>query len=168
LHPQRNGSLLFVSKNNVYRIDSSGKISLIKDNVGNPTPSFKFSGNSITVWGVWEDNSENIYVAVFSDQTVKKIDAKGNITNYYTSSGNWAPTQGIFDNDNQMWILECSDKNEIRAVLATPLEKTGQQIKNFSLALYFFSGFIVVGLLVFYFKNRAGKKGEVANDFNGN
>ncbi len=102
LHPQDDGSLLYVSNNAIYRVDNMGNIRLVKEHIGNTKPSFKFSGNSIMIWGVWQDKRKNIYAAVFSDQTVKKIDTNGNRSDIYKSKGNWAPLHGVFDNDNKM------------------------------------------------------------------
>ncbi len=85
LHPQKDGSVLYVLNNDVYRIDSKGKVNVLAKNIGNKIPSFKFSGNNITVWGAWQDKGNNVYVAIFSDQTVKKILSNGSISNYYRS-----------------------------------------------------------------------------------
>ncbi len=153
LHPQDNGSLLYVSNNAIFKIDSFGNKYLIKDKVGNAKPSFKFSGSSITIWGVWQDDTNNIYVAVFSDQAVKKIDVNGNMTNIYKSKGNWAPLHGVFDNDNRLWVLESSDKNEIRVTLAetTPLTT---DTSNPNLVNYLIVSLLVLGLLLLYLKLR--------------
>ena len=134
LHPQDDGSLLYVFNNAIYRVDGLGNIRLVKEHIGNTKPSFKFSGNSILIWGVWQDNAKNIYAAVFSDQTVKKIDTNGNMTNIYKSKRNWAPLHGVFDNDNKLWVLESSDKNDVRVTLAetTPIatDKTNKTNSN--------------------------------------
>jgi hypothetical protein len=153
LHPQDNGSLLYVSNNAIFKIDSFGNKHLIKDKVGNAKPSFKFSGNSITIWGVWQDDTNNIYVAVFSDQVVKKIDVNGNMTNIYKSKGNWAPLHGVFDNDNRLWVLESSDKNDVRVTLAeTTLLTTDTSKPN--LVNYLIVSFLALGLLLLYLKLR--------------
>lgn len=34
------------------------------------------------------------------------LDATGHVSNYYKSKGNWAPLQGVFDNDNRLWVLK--------------------------------------------------------------
>ena len=65
-----------------------------------------------------QDDSAGVYVAAFSDQVVKKIDRSGNIEEVYKSKGNWAPIHGVFDNTGKLWVMECSDKNEIRVVEA--------------------------------------------------
>lgn len=116
LHPQKDGSLFYVQNNNVYKISRRGNVELLAKGIGNNTPSFKFSGTSITVWGVWKDVGNDVYVAVFSDQTVKKIQPNGAVTNYYKSDTNWAPIHGIFDDHGELWLLESSDKNEVRVI----------------------------------------------------
>ncbi len=69
------------------------------------------------IWGVWTDDEKNIYAAVTSDQTVIRIDTMGTMTDVYTSEGTWGPLHGVLDEDNNMWILENSDKNVVRVKL---------------------------------------------------
>src|SRR5688572_22134378 len=149
LHPQDDGNLLYVAHNAIYKVDSSGKISLVKELI-------KDSENNITIWGVWQDKAKNIYAAVFSDQTIKKIDTHGNTTDIYKSDTNWAPLSGVFDNENKLWVLEGSDKNEVRVTLAEqPVKATNKTSKtNLNLLPYIIVGCIVVGILVFYLKFR--------------
>jgi len=151
LHPQDDGSLFYVSNNAIYKVDTLGNIRLVKEHVGNIKPSFKFSGNSITIWGVWQDNAKNIYAAVFSDQTVKKIDVAGNMTDIYKSKGNWTPLHGVFDNDNKLWVLESSDKNDVRVTLADTTPITTQKT-NSNLMIYIIVSCIVVGIVMLYLK----------------
>jgi len=156
LHPQDDGNLLYVSNNAIYRVDSLGNIKLVKEHIGNTKPSFKFSGNNILIWGVWQDNTKNIYAAVFSDQTVKKIDTNGNMTDIYKSNGNWAPLHGIFDNDNKLWVLESSDKNDVRVMLAgtTTIASDKTNKANLNFLTYFIISCLMVGIVMFYFKFR--------------
>ena len=128
LHPQADGSILFVQTNNVYKAMPGGNIITIAKRIGNAKPSFSFSGNSIMVWGAWQDDAANTYVAVFSDQAVKKIAKDGNVSTYYQSKGNWAPIHGVFYNSGKLWVLESSDKNEIRAVQADATPTPGNKL----------------------------------------
>ena len=160
LHPQEDGSLLYISKNALYTVDSSGNIRLVKDNIANTKPSFKFSGNSITIWGVWKDNASNIYIAVFSDQIVKKIDVNGNMTVVYASKGEWAPLHGVFDNNNKLWVLESSDKNDVRVTLAeTSTTTTGKA--NSNLVTYIIIGCIMFGVVLLFLKFNTVKRNTV-------
>ena len=116
LHPQDDGSLLFVLHNQVYRVTPNGKTKILASNIAGEKPSFAFSGNSVTVWGIWQDDAKNVYVAAFSDQAVKKIAPDGTITTHYKSTGNWTPLHGVFDHRGRMWLMEGSDRNEVRVV----------------------------------------------------
>ena len=159
LHPQEDGSIFYVSKNALYRVDTAGNIRLVKENLANTKPSFKFSGNNITIWGVWQDNSKNIYVAVFSDQTVKKIDRNGNLTNVFTSKGAWAPLHGVFDNNGKLWVLESSDKNDVRVTMADTPAITEK--KNSNLPAYIITGCIVLGFVFLFLRLNAQKSNTV-------
>ena len=149
LHPQANGSLFYILNNTLYRVDTVGNIKLIREGIANPKPSFKFSGNSITIWGVWQDNTNNIYVAVFSDQTVKKIDTQGNLTDVYTSKGEWAPLHGVFDNHNRLWVLESSDRNDVRVTLAEANPMTKPEKKS-NLLTYIIVSALVSCIMIVY------------------
>ncbi len=155
LHPQANGKVFYVINNALYRVDTLGNIKLIKEGVANPKPSFKFSGTSISIWGVWQDDANNIYVAVFSDQIVKKIDTEGNLKNVYTSKGEWAPLHGLFDNNNRLWVLESSDKNEMRVTLVEAIPaKAGNNsnLLTYMIVTGFISCIIILYLMFKYFK----------------
>lgn len=161
LHPQDDGSLLYALNNAIYRVDSMGKTQVVKKPIVNTKPSFKFSGNSITLWGVWQDGAKNIYVAVFSHQAVKKIEPDGTMTDVYKSTGKWAPLHGAFDDDNNLWVLEGSDKNEVKVTkVETILKARGERNeKNASFLPYIIVGCVIVGIVTVYLKfgNVAGR-----------
>jgi hypothetical protein len=149
LHLQDDGSIFYVSGNSLYRVDTVGNIILVKEGLGNKNPSFKFSGKNIMIWGIWQDNSKNVYAAVFSDQAVKKVGVNGVITEIYKSKDNWAPLHGVFDNDNRLWVLECSDNNEVRVSLAETVPIIVPK-RNSNVQGYLIIGSIVLGIAVIY------------------
>ncbi len=75
------------------------------------------------------------------------------MTDIYKSKGNWTPLHGVFDNDNKLWVLESSDKNDVRVTMAetTPIAtyKT-----NSNLLTYIIISCIVAGIVIFYLKFR--------------
>ncbi|MDQ3142530.1 MAG: hypothetical protein M3Q56_09835 [Bacteroidota bacterium] len=160
LHPQKNGSLLYVVNNDVYKIDASGKVHVIAENIRNETQSFKNYGHDATVWGVWQDVAENIYVAVYSDQLVKKITTNGVVSDYYRSTDNWAPTHGLFDAKNQLWLLEFSDKNETRVILAHPSITTKEIKKSVAFLPLLLIGIGILGWLVYWIYKMKKRKHE--------
>jgi hypothetical protein len=121
----------------------------VKANIGGKKPTFKFSRpNNITVWSVWEDPSQNVYVAVFSDQAVRKIDAKGNATDVYRSTGQWTPVHGIFDDEGRLWVLETSDQNETRVTLAEPGVAVAEKQSN--KVVYIMIAMLLISIAVVY------------------
>jgi hypothetical protein len=149
LHPQRDGSLLFVNRNELFRLDATGSMTLVKSGLANKDPRFGFAGNHIMTWGAWQDAAGNFYVAVFSDQAVKKIDRQGHMTEVYRSSGKWTPLHGLFDNEGELWILETSDKNDVRVIKAAA--RTGPApIKAGSLPVGVSIACILAGFALFY------------------
>lgn len=150
LHPQGDGSLLFVSDNNLYRVDVAGTIQLIRKEIANAKPSFPFSKDNPTVWGVWQDASKNIYAAAFSDQAVKKIDANGNMTILYQSKGEWTPLHGVFDNEGTLWVLEGSDKNEVRVTKVDAKKSEAGAKTDSNDTIFIIMGWFFLAVLVGY------------------
>jgi hypothetical protein len=126
LNVQENGSLFFVNKNTLYEMDSSGSVRTIKKDVASQKPSFPIFKDPM-LWGVWKDNTNNIYVAAFSDQAIKIISPDGTMTEVFKSPAHWTPLHGVFDNSGRLWVLETSDKNEVRVSAADigPFQKEG-------------------------------------------
>ncbi|MGZ5221130.1 MAG: hypothetical protein ACXWC7_13670, partial [Chitinophagaceae bacterium] len=78
----------------------------------------------------------------------------GNMSDIYKSKGNWTPLHGVFDNDNKLWVLESSDKNDVRVKLAeTAPIKTDKSNKTNSNSLpYIIISSIAMGIVIFYLK----------------
>lgn len=114
LHPQEDGSLLYASGNSIFRVDSLGNIRTVSNQLINSN-----SEKDVLIWGIWQDNFKNVYVAVFSDKTVKRIGLNGSISTIYKSNENWAPLHGTFDNESKLLILEGSDNNDVQVITAS-------------------------------------------------
>ncbi len=151
LHSQNDGSLLFASGNSIFRVDSLGNITTISSQINNSN-----SKRDVLIWGIWQDNSKNIYAAVFSDKSIRKIDVNGSISTVYTANGSWAPLHGVFDNDNKLWILEGSDNNDVRVTSVDKvMTKSFQQDQTSSKVLFIIIiGGIFVCISFFISKSR--------------
>ncbi len=99
------------------------------------------------------DEDQNTYVAVFSDLVIRKISPTGKITEVYSSEEHWAPTHGVFDNKGMLWVLECSDKNEIRVKQAGKKTESSVPRAEIPSRSFFYTGIIssvgIILLLVF-------------------
>jgi hypothetical protein len=108
LHPQPDGSLLYVLRNQVHKVYENGAGS----------KAFPFAAAGSTLGGAWQDSSGNIYVALFEKGIIRKLSGSGAATTVYTSPGGWSPVFGLFDEKNTLWVLEYSRANEARVVPA--------------------------------------------------
>ena len=136
LHPQNDGSLLFARGNEVYRMTADGAARVLATNIAAANSSFSDWKMGPILYGLWQDSLKNVYVAVFSDQVVKKIAADGTVSERYHSPGRWTPIQGVFDGSGQLWVMETNDKNETRVVKVPALVKgTSTTDDSFSVAL---------------------------------
>lgn len=164
LHPHSDGSVVYIIANTVYRIGVDSETRVVAKGIAGATPSYTYFGTDPIVYGAWQDDAQNVYVAVFSDQVVKKIDRNGAVSVAYKSAGRWAPTHGVFDSDGRLWVLECSDKNEIRAVRGDA-SKTGKvqetgatKEQNGRRLTMIWVAIAIIGLMLVYFGLRSIKR----------
>jgi hypothetical protein len=129
LHPQADGSLLYVKSNHLYLALGGDTAKLLASNIGSAEPRMK-GWNSPSTYGCWKDDKGNIYVAVFTDEAIKKISPDGEMTEYYRAERNWGPTHGVFDKEGKLWVLECSNTNQIRVVEARQSGNTAEPIER--------------------------------------
>lgn len=156
LHPQDDGSILYASGSKIFQVDKFGKILPIAEIKSVQSTN---SEDGILIWGIWKDTTGNIYAAVFSDKTIRKVDESGKVTTVYTSKGNWSPLHGTFDNKNKLWILETSEKNEVRAVTADIVSANAtKNDTNATLIISLVIGSVVLALGILYLKKVAFKK----------
>ncbi len=104
--PQANGDVFFTKHNTVFRVLPDGKIQTLAKNIG--------KGANAMPWGVWKGRADEVYVAVFNEGVIKKISSNGEVSEFYKSEKGWAPAHGLFDTNNRLWVLEWSEKNEVR------------------------------------------------------
>lgn len=68
---------------------------------------FSIQNDPHKIFGVWAHDGE-YYTALYGGRKILNINTEGDINSIYTSSFTWSPINGVFDNDNQLWILEWS------------------------------------------------------------
>jgi sugar lactone lactonase YvrE len=67
-----------------------------------------------SIFGLWSDGKNNIYVANTDKHKIQVIDSLGVVKDYYTSKDKWLITGGVFDEQGHLWVLEYLD-NRARA-----------------------------------------------------
>ncbi len=112
---RHDGTFYYVDDNDLYKIQNGKAVVVCRDldEVKGEDPARK-PNNSI--FGMWDDPAGNLYVAVTSKKTVKKIAPDGRMTIVYQSALTWMPTGGIVDKKGNIWILEANALNQVRVV----------------------------------------------------
>ncbi len=108
MHVTSDGRIYFTDHKDLYQLDQSGKIHLLARNPGAVNTS------KSSLWGIWTDRSENIYIANMDQGKVVKIDSSGKISTLIASSADWFPLSGVFDDKDNLWLMEGNKVNEVR------------------------------------------------------
>ncbi len=116
MYVSKKEDVYFVDLHDLYKIPGEGKPELVAANLSSSTPAFSIYAPRHSVMGIWMDSHENVYLANFSGQTVKKITSGGKVSNVYYSVSPWSPTAGVFDPEGNLWLLEYALANKARAV----------------------------------------------------
>lgn len=115
MHVTAKGKIYFTDRKNLYQLDQQGNIrELAKKPAGK-------SSSSGSLWGIWTDNSNNIYVADMDSKKVIRIEESGRQSILLKTTGAWFPLSGVFGNDGSLWLMEGNYANEVRV---RKIEKT--------------------------------------------
>lgn len=153
IHSTKGGAIYFIDLYDLYKIDNAGQLSLIAKNIPDNTPSFGLMGGKHSLFGIWTDSIENVYVANLSGQVVKRITPAGKVEDFVYSVTPWSPTGGLFDNNGNLWLLETSLTNEARTrkISASQFNKgktTPVILRNYILPLGVFALIIAAIVLI--------------------
>ncbi len=135
----KNSSLYFTENNKLHRLSPDGKsnsyrMETLADNIGSKSTDFSMMGRNYDSYGIWTDVADNVYLAMIDSKKVIRIGADGKPQTILTSNSLWTICSGVFDNNGNMWVLENSMSNEVRARKITKEELAGNKIVNDSLA----------------------------------
>jgi hypothetical protein len=126
MHATPEGVLYFIDLTDLHKIEPNGKISLMARDITEKSAAFAGVGRAHALFGIWTDKANNIYVANYSGQVVKRIRSNGPIENAVYSQAPWSPTGGVFDEKGNLWLLETSYTNEVR-VRKVPSSAIGEK-----------------------------------------
>lgn len=155
MHVSKKGIIYFIDLYDLYKIDPTNKLVVIAKNIAANTPPFGMFGGKHSLMGIWTDKNENIYVANFSGQVVKRITQTGKAENFVYSKTPWSPSGGIFDDEGNLWLLETSLNNEVRVRKIIPSAfKKGITVlvvfRNYILPLGIIAILVLSIILLFY------------------
>lgn len=108
MHVTAKGKIYFTDRKNLYQLDQQGNIRELAEK-----PAGKSSSPG-SLWGIWTDDSNNIYVADMDSKKVIRIEESGKHTTVLKTSGAWFPLSGVFGNDGSLWLMEGNYLNKVR------------------------------------------------------
>jgi len=127
LFASKNGSLYFTENNKLHKLSPDGRsgryhIETLAENIGSRSADFTVMGHNYDSYGIWTDASENIYLAMIDSKKVIRIGADGKAEAIFGTNSLWTVCSGLFDDYGNMWVLENSLTNEVRARKITKQE----------------------------------------------
>jgi len=128
----KNGSLYFTEGNKLHKLSPDGKsdsyrMETLAKNIGSKSTDFSMMGRNYESYGIWTDAAHNVYLAMIDSKKVIRIGADGELQTILTSNSMWTVCSGIFDNNGNMWVLENSVSNEVRARKITKEDLAGNK-----------------------------------------
>ena len=116
----KDGSLYFTESNTLHSLSPNGqsdsyRMKTLADNIGSKSTDFTMMGRNYDSYGIWTDADDNIYLAMIDSKKVIRIGEDGKAETVINTNSTWTICSGLFDNNGDLWVLENSVINEVRA-----------------------------------------------------
>jgi hypothetical protein len=108
------GNVYLIDRLDLKRITPGGEVETIAAKVNEKKLSQFMVNDRHTVMGVWTDDNENAYVAIYEGRLVKKVSPDKKVTIVAETTTGWSPTGGLVAPNGDFWLLECSPANTVR------------------------------------------------------
>ena len=108
------GTLFLMDCANLRRVSTNGQVTTLRTNLSalNPPPANVAERNYHM--GIWTDRSGDVYVAVAMEHLVLRVQSDGQTRVAARSPDGWSPSGGMFDRQNNLWLLEYDSRNAVR------------------------------------------------------
>jgi hypothetical protein len=111
----RSGAVFMVDGADLIAISAGGDVRTVArgvtaDGEGRPAPHDRHS-----VMGLWTDPEDNVYLAVPGGDCIRRVGPEGTITVPDRSASPWKPSGVLVDAKGDLWVLEYSPINAVRA-----------------------------------------------------
>lgn len=155
LFAAKNGSLYFTENNKLHKLSPDGRsdsyrMQTLAENLGSKSANFNVMGRNYTSYGIWTDGAENIYLAMIDSKKVIRIGNDGNPETVLDTNSLWTVCSGIFDDNGNMWVLENSPTNDVRARKISKQELAGENIVNDSTTKTHVLVTIITGIVIVF------------------
>lgn len=130
LYCSKNGSLYFTENNKLHKLSLDGTQEILANDLGSRSTDFSVMGHNYNSYGLWTDAGDNVYIAMIDSKKVIRIGVDGKAQAILASNSLWTICSGVFDNNGNMWVLENSITNEVRARKIRKEELAGNKAAN--------------------------------------
>lgn len=153
----KNNQLLFVDYPKIYSFENQ-ELKEIVTNISSLRFPFSIQGDDHNIYGIWQDRTENFYVAIYGGREVKKIDQNGTVSRVLKTDFFWSPINGVFDNEQNLWLMESSLNGTTRVRKIPKTELTNEAsflLENITIASFLLS---VFGFTFYLIKRKRNRK----------
>ena len=114
------GNLYLIDRHDLKKITQDGTVETLAANLNERKLTQLTVSDQHMVMGVWTDQKENAYVAIYGARQVKRVSPNKTISVVAETSIGWSPTGGLVAPNGDYWLLECSLSNEVRVEKISP------------------------------------------------
>jgi hypothetical protein len=107
----RDGTLYLIDENSLRRISPAGELTTMASQLIKRVGILKWTPY---ISGLWMDGAGGVYVALYSERQVIKVEPNHQVTPIINSPAPWHPSGGTFARDGSLWLLEYNDANQAR------------------------------------------------------
>ena len=133
----KEGTLYFTDEETLYVLQNDQLLKLATNLASSRFP-FSLQADDHSLYGIWQGQDQNIYLANYGGRLVKRINQQGEVTTVLKSGFFWSPVNGVFDKDKQLWLMESSVFGQVR------LRKIKESLKPLSRPFFLENVFIAV------------------------
>lgn len=105
--------LLFIDYPSVYSANQE-EIKVLSEDISAKRFPFSIQSDHHSIYGLWTDQNANVYVAIYGGREIKRIDQSGESKRVLKTSFFWSPVNGVFDKNQNLWVMECKLGGAIR------------------------------------------------------
>jgi hypothetical protein len=109
-----NGELYLIDKYDLKKVDGRGEVQTLAEDLQERKLSQFTASDPHLLMGLWTDDKENVYVAIYGGRKVKKITPDKKVSVAAETSLFWSPTGGLVAPNGDFWLLEYSPTNQVR------------------------------------------------------
>lgn len=110
------GTVYVIDLIDVVRIAPDGNVTMLARSLSGPRWLRPMFDAAHALGGIWTDRRRNVYIADQAGGKVKRITPGGTVSEAYDTGALWSPTGGVFAANGDLWVLETSMVNQVRAV----------------------------------------------------